>query len=300
MPNIEGYSSAPCSVCHTVMTNHRCLHPVKRGLIVLEVIGRVCGKPVCGPCNFRHGNKNVFRCPVHSVSDESSMQTSEEDDVAGKENIPVVAITSENPPAVVSSSKGGKVMARITKGSDYGAKDLLILSQAFIRTSENPVERTGQTHTKFWDEVAVAYSQLKKQQEAHDSCQRKRTKYNEVLLRGEFLTSDDEGGDEDIQVIIPVWTASSLQQKWSKFVQPLATKFITLTHRHPRKSGEGKLPSYVVLVFFVLLFTIFFSLFTDKDRYYNIIHLLLLDANPNVSYREQGCKEKGGRGENNR
>jgi hypothetical protein len=56
---------------------------------------------------------------------------------------------------------------------------------------ENPVEGTGQTRTKFWYEVAVAYSQLKKQQEAYDSRQRKRTKYNEVLLRGEFLSSDD-------------------------------------------------------------------------------------------------------------
>jgi hypothetical protein len=77
-------------------------------------------------------------------------------------------------------------------------------------------------------------------------------------LRGEFLSSDDEGDDEEIQVIIPVWTASSFQQKWSKFVQPLVTKFITLLHRHPRKSGEGKLPSSVILVLCILLFTIFF------------------------------------------
>jgi len=70
---------------------------------------------------------------VHSVSDESSTQTSEEDNVVG-------------------------------------------------RTSENPVEGTGQTRTKFWDEVAVAYSQLKKQQEAYDSHQGKKAKYNSVLL----------------------------------------------------------------------------------------------------------------------
>jgi hypothetical protein len=166
---------------------------------------------------------------------------------------------------------------------NIGAKDLLILSQAFIRTSENPVEGTGQTRTKFWDEVAVVYSQLKKQQEAYDSRQRKRAKYNSVLLRGEFLSSDDDGDDEDIQVIIPLQTASSLQQKWSKFVQPLVMKFITLTHRHPIKSGEGKLPYSAVSLLFILLFTIFFFFFTDKDRYYNRIHLIFLDENPNVS-----------------
>jgi hypothetical protein len=121
-------------------------------------------------------NKNMFWCPVHSVSNESSMQTSKEDNMAGKENIPVAVITGVKPLAAVSSSKVGKVMARITKGSECGAKDLLILSQAFIPTLENPVEGTGQTCTKFWDEVAVAYSQLKKQQEAYDSHQRKRAK----------------------------------------------------------------------------------------------------------------------------
>jgi hypothetical protein len=189
MPKVEGCSSAHCSVCHTVMTNNCCLHPVKRGLIVLEVIGSVCGEPVCGPCDFRHGNKNMFRCPVHSVSDESSMQTFKEDELAGKENVPVAVITSENPPAAALLQK--VETGRITKGSKYWAKDLLILSQAFIWNLENPVEGTGQTRTKFWYEVAVAYSQLKKQQEAYDSRQRKRTKYNEVLLRGEFLSSDD-------------------------------------------------------------------------------------------------------------
>ncbi len=98
-----------------------------------------------------------------------------------------------------------------------------------------PVEGTGQTHTKFWDEVAVAYSQLKKQQEAYNSHQRKKTKYNKVLLKVEFLSSDDEVDDDEIQVIIPVWTASSLQQKWSKFVQPLVTKFVILMNRHTKK-----------------------------------------------------------------
>jgi hypothetical protein len=150
----------------------------------------------------------------------------------------VEVITCEKHHAAAYSSKGGRVTGRMTKGSEYGAKDLLILSQAFIRTSENPVEGTGQTRTKFWDEVAVAYSQLKKQQEAYDSHQRKKTKYNKVLLKGEFLSSDDEVDDEEIHAIIPVRTASSLQQKWSKFVQPLVTKFVTLTNRHPKKVGK--------------------------------------------------------------
>ena len=77
---------------------------------------------------------------------------------------------------------GGEVTGRVTKGTEYGAKDLLILSQAFTKTSENAVEGTGQTHNKFWDEVTIAYSHLKKQQEAYDSHQQKKSKYNEVMV----------------------------------------------------------------------------------------------------------------------
>jgi hypothetical protein len=101
------------------------------------------------------------------------MQPLKEDKLAGKENVPVEVITCEKHHAAAYSSKGGRVTGRMTKGSEYGAKDFLILSQAFIQSSENPVEGPGQTHTKFWVEVAVAYSQLKKQQEAYDSHQRK-------------------------------------------------------------------------------------------------------------------------------
>jgi hypothetical protein len=47
----------------------------------------------------------------------------------------VEVITCEKHHAAAYSSKGGRVTGRMTKGSEYGAKDLLILSQAFIRTS---------------------------------------------------------------------------------------------------------------------------------------------------------------------
>jgi hypothetical protein len=54
-----------------------------------------------------------------------------------------------------------------------------------------------------------------------------------LWYEGIFCSNDD--GDDVIEVIIPFWTASPLQQKWSNFVQPLAPKFITLTHSHPKK-----------------------------------------------------------------
>jgi hypothetical protein len=41
---------------------------------------------------------------------------------------------------------------------------------SILDLTEVPVV-TGQTCNKFWDEVAVAYSQLKKQEEAYTTCQ---------------------------------------------------------------------------------------------------------------------------------
>jgi hypothetical protein len=118
----------------------------------------------------------------------------------------------------------------------------LILSQSFIRTLENAIDGTSQKRNKFWDDVSVAFNQLKKQQEAFDSRRSRRDKFNKVLLKGQFLSSDEE--DSSVEVMIPVRTASSLQQKWSKFVLPLVTKFITLTSRYPIQSGEGKMNVY--------------------------------------------------------
>jgi hypothetical protein len=116
-------------------------------------------------------------------------------------------------------------------------KDLLILSQAYIHTSENTIEGVSQKKNKFWDDVAEVFHNLKKQQEAFDSWQKKKKKYNSILLQNDFLSSND---NDDIEIIIPIRTSSSLQQKWSKFVLPLVTKFVSLTNWYPKLSGEGK------------------------------------------------------------
>ena len=192
---------------------------------------------------------------MYSVSDDSGAESSEVDVDADKENVAAV-VSNKSQTAPSRNSKGTKVSARGTKGAKYGAKDLLILSQAFIQTSENPIKGAFQPRHKFWDDVALAYSQLKKQQEAYDNRQRKKAKYTKVLLKGEFLSRDDE--EDGVEVLIPVRTASSLQQKWLKFVQPLVTKFVALSIRHPKKSGEGKRSSLTSFLFFSFCFTNFF------------------------------------------
>ena len=85
--------------------------------------------------------------------------------------------------------------------------------------------------------MAEGFHNLKKQQEAFDNRQKKKKKDYSILLQGDFLSSND---DDDVEIIIPIRTSSSLQQKWSKFVLPLVTKFVSLNNRYPKRSGEGE------------------------------------------------------------
>jgi hypothetical protein len=111
-----------------------------------------------------------------------------------------------------------------------------------------------------------------------------------VLLRGEFLSSDVDNDDSDVELVHPVWTASSLQQKWCKFVLPIVTKFICLTNRHPKKVVKVSLLHYFVLFLMIFCshcFICFYHL--DNDRYYNRIHLIFLEQNPNITSFDIYC-----------
>ncbi len=138
----------------------------------------------------------------------------------------------------VAESMAKAAESKVTKAGEYTAKDLLVLAQAYTRTSENSIKGTAQKQNNFWDDVAEAFKVLKKhQEEDYDKCVQKNKKYNKIMLRGEFLSSNSE---DEVEIIVPACTASSLQQKWSKFVMPYVTKLIVLTTRHPKLSCEGK------------------------------------------------------------
>jgi hypothetical protein len=117
---------------------------------------------------------------------------------------------------------------------------------------ENAVEGALQKRAKFWDEVSVVYNKLKAQQEAYNKRQGKKEKYNEVRLQGGYLCDDS---NDDVTYVMAVRTLSSLQQKWSKSLQPIVTKFISVTNRHPKLSGEGKFFSVVASVALRFLLT---------------------------------------------
>jgi hypothetical protein len=76
------------------------------------------------------------------------------------------------------------------------------------------------------------------------------------LHRAAIGNGEDSDSDEDEDVYqLPTQNLNSLQQKWSKKIQPLLFKFIGVTNRYPRRSGE------------------------DREAYYNRVHLIFLKEN---------------------
>jgi hypothetical protein len=238
-----------CSSCEEVPTHHRCKHVVTSGGIFDEGSQRrICGEYICAPCSESFGTEEgVFRCYEHgpdtggSDSDDELLQK----EVFSKKSSKKKAASKASNKGATNSSEGGKVGV---KSAEYSAKDILVLAQAFIRVSENAIDGTSQKRNKFWDDVAASFKKLKVQQEAYDSRQKKKEKYNKVRLYGEDFSEDD---DDSVAVLMTIRTPNSLQQKWSKSVQPLVTKFISLTNRHPKKSGEGKKH----ICFFIIIVT---------------------------------------------
>jgi hypothetical protein len=224
-PATGAFPKALCSECEELPTQHRCLAPVKSGGVLFGKVGhqRVCGVPVCTPCNAASGNEHIYRCADHLDKENDAGASNSKKKAGNKQKTGAVVRTAE-----------------------YSSTELLILSQAYIKTSENAIDGTCRRQSKFWDDVLECYKKLKAQQEEYDERCRKQKRYTEHSLRrsmsNEFLESSE---DEVEKQTLPPRTASSLQQKWSKFVQPLVTKFIGLTQRHPKRSGEGK--SYLTI-----------------------------------------------------
>ena len=123
------FSVVMCHACREVKTHHRCLAPLETGGVFCGVLGRVCGMAICGPCNFKFGNEGVTRCHRHSRENEVE---------------PNPDLTVEDDKENKDGRKKSKVVAKAPKAAEYSAKDLLILSQAFIRTSKNAIEGTSQ------------------------------------------------------------------------------------------------------------------------------------------------------------
>jgi hypothetical protein len=112
------FSMVLCGSCKKMKTHHQCLAPVSKGGMLHGMDdNRACAMPICGPCNDELGNENIFKCYFHSESKENLTQLPSQKD---------------------------KVLPRQNRAVEYSSKELLILSQAYIKTSENSIEGASQ------------------------------------------------------------------------------------------------------------------------------------------------------------
>jgi hypothetical protein len=143
------------------------------------------------------------------------------------------------------------------QGAEYSATEILLLSKAWISASENTLVGVNQKISTFWESVLHSYNTLKQQQEDYMQRQREKEKFRlRNLQHAAIGNGEDSDSDEDEDVYqLPTQNLNSLQQKWSKKIQPLLFKFIGITNRYPRRSGE------------------------DREAYYNRVHLIFLKEN---------------------
>jgi hypothetical protein len=62
-----------------------------------------------------------------------------------------------------------------------------VLAQAYVRTSQNAIDGASQKRSKFWDDVTEVFKLLKRCQEDYGRHILKKKKYNQVILKGEFI-----------------------------------------------------------------------------------------------------------------
>jgi hypothetical protein len=138
------FPAATCVACKQLKTQHRCLAPITLGGILFGVTddAKVCGRPICGPCSHGYGNNGAIRCKNHTenISDDETVLVPQPEAKAGG-----------------GKAKAIKADARATNSAEYTAKDLLVLAQAYIRTSKNAIDGIAQKQSTFWYDVAKAF-----------------------------------------------------------------------------------------------------------------------------------------------
>jgi hypothetical protein len=154
-----------------------------------------------------------------------------------------------------------KKKATRERGLEYSATEILLLSKAWISASENMLTGVHQKINTFWDSVLKSYTVLKEQHDQYMQKERDKDRFRRNSVRSTLgsmgIDVFEDSPSEDSEVFqLPTRNVGSLQQKWSKKVQPLVFKFIGVTVRYPKRSGE------------------------DQEAYYNRLHLIFLKENP--------------------
>ncbi len=79
---------------------------------------------------------------------------------------------------------GDNGASKATKAAEYTAKDILVLAQAYIRTSENWIDGAAQKTSIFWEDATQAFHNIKEGQQHYDNMHKRKAKYNTIQLPG--------------------------------------------------------------------------------------------------------------------
>jgi hypothetical protein len=138
------------------------------------------------------------------------------------------------------------------RGPEFCSTEILLLCKAWISASEDAVVGVNQKLKTFWSKIEDAYNVFKQQ---HDSYMEKEQQNDNLRMQQLHRVL---GADTSmlLRENNPAGNAVVMQQKWDKHVKRVIPKFIDVTSRYPKKSGE------------------------DNDEYYARIHLIYLKENP--------------------
>jgi hypothetical protein len=124
-------------------------------------------------------------------------------------------------------------------GLEYSATEILLLVKAWISASENMLTGVNQKINTFFDSVLKSYNMLKEQHEQYMQKEKDIDRFQCNSIQS-FLGSIgidifiDSPGDDAEVFQLPTRNVGSLQQKWSKKVQPLVFKF-RCYHKVPKE-----------------------------------------------------------------
>jgi hypothetical protein len=226
------FPSILCEECERFTTQHRCLFDVTKHGYLFDGC-QVCGTAVCSICASSFGNEGIFTCAEHSSTKEN-----ERPDVIGNER-PAAKDNNHGSAQWTNRAKlkPDKEKKKKERGVEYSATEILLLSKAWISASENTLTGVHQKMNTFWDSVLQSYNIFKQQHDDYMAKEKQIDKFRmRTLMNSVSRASDfpDEDMDEAIQ--LPMRNVGSLQQKWSKKVQPLVFKFtpkkVVRTRRH--------------------------------------------------------------------
>jgi hypothetical protein len=210
----------------------------------------VCGLAICALCSSNYGIEGVFRCEKHSSQLNVGWKQPTKPAESQQPDQPKRKEKQPDPP---------KKKMNKERGAEYTAVEILLLSKAWISASENTLMGVSQKLTTFWDSVFKEYNTFKQQ---HDEYMQRQKAEDDFIQRnlcnnlaGVSVDSSCFDTDDDATQL-PHLNVGSLQQKWSKKIQPLVFKFIGVMTRYPKRSGE------------------------DREAYYNHVHLIFLKENP--------------------